>query len=63
MGVREIRDETKFIAGFDGIIGLDYTFQTIPLNLSLDWKPAVHFSTPSDLASFAVSVRYTLNKK
>jgi hypothetical protein len=62
LGVREIRDETKFIAGFDGIAGLDYTFAKIPLNLSLDWKPAVHFSTPSDLASFAVSVRYTLNK-
>ena len=62
MGVREIEDRTKFIAGFDGIAGLDYTFEKIPLNLSLDWKPAVHFSTPSDLASFAVSVRYTLNK-
>ncbi|KAA2239628.1 hypothetical protein F0L74_25905 [Chitinophaga agrisoli] len=63
MGVRKYEGNTRFIAGFDGIIGLDYTFQKIPLNLSLDWKPAVHFSTPSDLASFAVSARYIINRK
>ncbi|TWI84286.1 hypothetical protein LX66_4652 [Chitinophaga japonensis] len=62
LGSRRIDGNTRFIAGFDGIAGLDYTFTNIPLNLSLDWKPAVHFTTPSDLASFAVSVRYTLNR-
>jgi hypothetical protein len=63
MGVRRYEGSTKFIAGFDGILGLDYNFAGIPLNLGLDWKPAVHFTTPSDLASFAVSARYILNRK
>ena len=26
--------------GLDGILGLEYTFSEIPLNLSIDWKPA-----------------------
>ncbi|SEM35073.1 hypothetical protein SAMN04488505_104132 [Chitinophaga rupis] len=63
MGIRKYEGSTKFIAGVDGILGLDYSFAAIPLNLGLDWKPAVHFSTPSDLASFAVSARYILNRK
>jgi hypothetical protein len=26
--------------GVDGIVGLEYTFEAAPINLSLDWKPA-----------------------
>lgn len=62
MGSRRIDGSVKFLAGVDGIAGIDYTFPSIPLNLSLDWKPAVHFTTPSDLADFAVSVRYTFGR-
>lgn len=29
--------------GFDGIIGLEYTLTSIPLNFSLDYKPAFNF--------------------
>lgn len=29
--------------GLDGIVGLEYDFQDLPLNLSLDLKPAVDF--------------------
>ena len=29
--------------GAQGIIGLDYKFQTVPINLSLDWKPELNF--------------------
>ncbi len=28
------------VAGLDGIIGLEYNFNDIPLNVSIDWKPA-----------------------
>ena len=47
--------------GIDGIIGLDYTFKTVPINLSLDWQPSVTLAgnagfTPS-FGGFAV--RYT----
>lgn len=30
------------VVGVDGILGLEYTFREIPLNLSLDWKPAIN---------------------
>jgi len=30
------------IIGVDGILGLEYNFDFIPINLSLDWKPALN---------------------
>jgi hypothetical protein len=30
------------VIGIDGIIGLEYTFEEIPINLSVDWKPALN---------------------
>ena len=62
MGTRKIEDNVKFIAGVDGIGGIDYTFPSLPINLSIDWKPAIHFNTSSDLADFAISVRYTFGR-
>ncbi len=42
-----VRDNNPFfdndggtVVGVDGIIGIEYTFDEIPINLSLDWKPA-----------------------
>lgn len=65
IGGREISGNKTFYAGVDGLVGLNYTFSNIPLNLSLDWKPALHFNTPSELADFGVSARYIFgrNKK
>ncbi len=63
IGGREIDGTNKFLAGVDGIAGLNYVFSGIPLNLSLDWKPAVHFTTSSELAQFAVSARYIFGQK
>ena len=45
--------------GFTGIAGLDYAFPDAPINLSLDWKPAISI----DEGGFwwdevAISVRY-----
>ncbi|SFE88197.1 hypothetical protein SAMN05518672_111152 [Chitinophaga sp. CF118] len=62
MGSRKEEGNVKFIAGVDGIGGIDYTFPSLPINLSLDWKPAIHFNTSSDLADFAISVRYTFGR-
>lgn len=33
---------TYVAIGIDGIIGLEYTFQDAPINISVDWKPAFH---------------------
>lgn len=62
MGSRTVSGNTKFIGGVDGIAGVDYTFPALPLNLSIDWKPAVHFNTDNDLTDFAISIRYTFGK-
>jgi hypothetical protein len=54
-------DEAKSITaiGVDGIIGLEYTFEEIPINVSLDWKPAVNLVGGGYWTDgFAISVRY-----
>lgn len=35
-------DHSHVIAGVDMILGLEYTFQKLPLNMSLDWKPMLN---------------------
>lgn len=32
---------SKADLGIDGIIGLDYKFDNLPINVSLDWQPAI----------------------
>jgi hypothetical protein len=33
--------ETKYrVMGLDGILGLEYSFNSFPISLSIDWKPA-----------------------
>jgi len=51
----------RSIFGFDGIIGLEYTFRKIPLNLGVDWKPAINLSDYKWvwLDNGGLSVRYT----
>lgn len=48
------------IVGIDGIIGLEHTFANSPINISIDYKPAIHFGTIFSLGpdEFAVSIRY-----
>ena len=54
--------ETDLFIGIDGIVGMEYTFETIPINLSIDWKPYFNIIThPGFIAEeFALSVRYAL---
>jgi len=63
IGTRRIDGSGTFLAGVDGIAGINYVFEKIPLNLSLDWKPAIHFTTSSELADFGVSARYIFGGK
>jgi hypothetical protein len=47
--------------GPTGIIGLDYKFPNIPLNLSLDWKPELDFIPAINFVpdAFGFSARFT----
>ncbi len=38
-------DRQYWLLGIDGIIGMEYNFTEIPFNISLDWKPAIDFSS------------------
>ena len=48
--------------GPTGILGLDYKFENVPINLSLDWKPELNIIPEIDFVpdAFALSVRFTL---
>ena len=49
--------------GAQGILGLDYKIGSIPLNLSLDWKPELNFVEDFGFEPAAVgfSARFTIN--
>jgi hypothetical protein len=51
--------------GIDGVVGLDYKFPRLPLNLSLDWQPYLQFGNYHGNGfegnSGGIGVRYTIN--
>lgn len=44
MGGWEKHSDTKFTAGIDGVIGLEYKIPKIPLAVSVDYKPCLNFA-------------------
>jgi hypothetical protein len=48
------------VVGLDGIIGLEYSFSEVPINISLDWKPAFNFVGYQGWWAYggALSIRY-----
>jgi len=50
--------------GAQGVIGLDYKFNNIPLNLSLDWKPELNIVTDINFepAAIGFTARFTFGK-
>jgi hypothetical protein len=47
------------VIGIDGILGIEYTFPELPVNLGIDWKPAINFVGYSGFWSEgAISARY-----
>ena len=50
--------------GAQGIIGLDYKFTNIPLNISLDWKPELNIVSEINFepAAIGFSARFTFGK-
>lgn len=59
-GYVAFRSSTTFVGGA-GIIGLDYKFDEIPLNLSLDWKPELNLISKVTFESSGIglSARFT----
>jgi len=55
-------DKNAYV-GPTGIIGLDYKFKAVPINLSLDWKPELDIIPAINFIpdAFALSVRFTLD--
>lgn len=54
---------SKAILGISGNLGLDYTFEDIPLNISLDWIPSIGLTGGGGFGAEAggIGVRYILN--
>lgn len=54
----------RALMGAQGIVGLDYKFANLPLNLSLDWKPELNIIDNINFEPAAVgfSIRFTLGK-
>jgi hypothetical protein len=53
-------DDDYTVVGIDGILGIEYNFQEIPINISLDWKPTMNIIGYSGFwgDGGAFSVRY-----
>jgi len=56
---------TQTFFGPTGIIGLDYKFTNVPINLSIDWKPELDIIPDINFVpdAFALSVRFTFQSK
>jgi hypothetical protein len=50
--------------GAQGVIGLDYKFTNVPLNISLDWKPELNIVTDINFepAAIGFTARFTFGK-
>ena len=55
---------SRSLMGAQGIVGLDYKFSNIPINLSLDWKPELNIidNINFEPAAIGFSIRFTFGK-
>jgi hypothetical protein len=62
--VEKARDINKTYFGAQGVVGLDYKFAYIPLNLSLDWKPELNLVSDINFepAAIGFTARFTFGK-
>jgi hypothetical protein len=62
--VSKAMDENKTYFGGQGIVGLDYKFANIPIDLSLDWKPELNIvpNINFEPAAIGFSARFTFTK-
>lgn len=57
-------NETNTNFGAQGVVGLDYKFVNLPLNLSLDWKPELNLVSDINFepAAIGFTARFTFGK-
>lgn len=62
--VNKNRDVNKTYFGGQGVVGLDYKFASIPVNISLDWKPELNIVPDINFepAAIGFSARFTFAK-
>lgn len=53
------------LLGAQGVVGLDYKFPNLPLNLSLDWKPELNIAPDINFepSALGLSIRFTFNSR
>lgn len=53
-------DDDYVVIGVDGIVGIEYTFEKVPFNISLDYKPAFNIveNTGFWLDELGLSIRF-----
>jgi hypothetical protein len=56
---------SRNLMGAMGVVGLDYKFVNVPLNISLDWKPELHIIDDINFEPSAIgfTARFTFGKK
>lgn len=59
-----LKSTTEPNFGAQGVIGLDYKFNNVPLNISLDWKPELNIVSDINFepAAIGFSARFTFGK-
>ena len=57
-------NDTDLNLGADFIVGMEYTFEEVPINVAIDWKPYfIIITNPRfEFDEFALSVRYTIKR-
>ncbi|HUH33856.1 MAG TPA: hypothetical protein VLZ28_07870 [Daejeonella sp.] len=54
-------NDSDLLASIDGVLGVDYKIDSAPINISLDWKPALVVTpyTEFDARGLGLSLRFT----
>jgi hypothetical protein len=62
--VNKQRDVNTNYFGAQGVVGLDYKFASVPINLSIDWKPELNLVSDINFepAAIGLSARFTFAK-
>ena len=57
--------DTELNLGAGGILGMEYTFEDLPINIAIDWKPYfILITNPRfEFDEFALSVRYVIGNR